>query len=110
MTPIYEFDYQRTASPGERPPYSDVRLVRDLGILETSEDHSYHIDEMEDELAKTLINNRTEDEYLIFKADSLPVLPELQGPFMNFRRMTRPPRIIRSIRKDLRLQNILQIE
>ncbi len=72
MTPIYEFDYQRTASPGERPPYSDVRLVRDLGILETSEDHSYHIDEMEDELAKTLINNRTEDEYLIFKADNLP--------------------------------------
>ena len=72
MTPIYEFDYQSTASPGERPPYSDVRLVRDLGILETSEDHSYHIDEMEDELAKTLINNRTEDEYLIFKADNLP--------------------------------------
>ena len=72
MTPIDEFDYQRTASPGERPPYSDVRLVRDLGILETSEDHSYHIDEMEDELAKTLINNRTEDEYLIFKADNLP--------------------------------------
>ena len=72
MTPIYNFDYQKTASPGERTPYSDVRLVRDLGILETSEDHSYHIDEMEDELAKTLINNRTEDEYLIFKADNLP--------------------------------------
>lgn len=88
-----------------------MRLVRDLGILETSEDHSYHIDEMEDELAKTLINNRTEDEYLISRLTTcLPVLPELQGPFMNFRRMTRPPRIIRSIRKDLRLQNILQIE
>ena len=71
MTPIYEFDYQRTASPGERPPYSDVRLVRDLGILETSEDHSYHIDEMKDELGKTLANNRTENEYLIFKADNL---------------------------------------
>lgn len=72
MTPIYNFDYQKTASPGERTPYSDVRLVRDLGILETSEDHSYHIDEMEDELGKTLDNNRTEDEYLIFKADNLP--------------------------------------
>ena len=71
MTPIYNFDYQKTASPGERTPYSDVRLVRDLGILETSEDHSYHIDEMEDELGKTLDNNRTEDEYLIFKADNL---------------------------------------
>lgn len=88
-----------------------MRLVRDLGILETSEDHSYHIDEMEDELAKTLINNRTEDEYLIFKADNLPAsTTRASRAIMNFRRMTRPPRIIRSIRKDLRLQNILQIE
>ena len=71
MTPILNFDHQTIKSPGERTPYSDVRLVRDLGILETSEEHSYHIDEMKDELGKTLANNRTENEYLIFKADNL---------------------------------------
>ena len=72
MTPIYNFDYQKTASPGERTPFSDVRLIRDLGILETSEDHSYHLDEIAKELSKTLINRWTEDEYLIFRADNLP--------------------------------------
>lgn len=72
MTPIYNFDYQKTASPGERTPFSDVRLIRDLGILETSEDHSYHLDEIAKELIKTLINKWTEDEYLIFRADNLP--------------------------------------
>lgn len=72
MTPIYNFDYQKTASPGERTPFSDVRLIRDLGILETSEDHSYHLDEIAKELTKTLINKWTEDEYLIFRADNLP--------------------------------------
>lgn len=72
MTPIYNFDYQKTASPGERTPFSDVRLIRDLGILETSEDHSYHLDEIAKELSKTLINKWTEDEYLIFRADNLP--------------------------------------
>lgn len=72
MTPIYNFDYQKTASPGERTPFSDVRLIRDLGILETSEDHSYHLDEIAKELRKTLINKWTEDEYLIFRADNLP--------------------------------------
>lgn len=72
MTPIYNFDYQKTASPGERTPFSDVRLIRDLGILETSEDHSYHLDEIAEELSKTLINKWTEDEYLIFRADNLP--------------------------------------
>lgn len=72
MTPIYNFDYQKTASPGERTPFSDMRLIRDLGILETSEDHSYHLDEIAKELSKTLINKWTEDEYLIFRADNLP--------------------------------------
>ena len=72
MTPIYNFDYQKTASPGERTPFSDVRLIRDLGILETSEDHSYHLDEIAKEVSKTLINKWTEDEYLIFRADNLP--------------------------------------
>ena len=72
MTPLYNFDYQKTASPGERTPFSDVRLIRDLGILETSEDHSYHLDEIAKELSKTLINKWTEDEYLIFRADNLP--------------------------------------
>ena len=72
MTPIYNFYYQKTASPGERTPFSDVRLIRDLGILETSEDHSYHLDEIAKELSKTLINKWTEDEYLIFRADNLP--------------------------------------
>lgn len=72
MTPIYNFDYQKTASPGERTPFSDVRLIRDLGVLETSEDHSYHLDEIAKELSKTLINKWTEDEYLIFRADNLP--------------------------------------
>ena len=72
MTPLYNFDYQKTASPGERTPFSDVRLIRDLGILETSEDHSYHLDEIAKELIKTLINKWTEDEYLIFRADNLP--------------------------------------
>ena len=72
MTPIYNFDYQKTVSPGERTPFSDVRLIRDLGILETSEDHSYHLDEIAKELSKTLINKWTEDEYLIFRADNLP--------------------------------------
>lgn len=72
MTPIYNFDYQKTASPGERTPFSDVRLIRDLGILETSEDHSYHLDEIAKEFSKTLINKWTEDEYLIFRADNLP--------------------------------------
>ena len=67
MTPIYNFDYQKTASPGERTPFSDVRLIRDLGILETSEDHSYHLDEIAKELSKTLINKWTEDEYLDFR-------------------------------------------
>lgn len=33
MTPIYNFDYQKTASPGERTPFSDVRLIRDLGKI-----------------------------------------------------------------------------
>ncbi len=56
MTPLYDFDYQKTASPGERTPFSDVRLIRDLGILETSEDHSYHLDEIDKELSKTLVN------------------------------------------------------
>ena len=72
MTPLYNFDYQKTASPGERTPFSDVRLIRDLGILETSEDHSYHLDEIGKELSKTLINKWTEHEYLIFRADNLP--------------------------------------
>ena len=72
MTPIYNFDYQKTASPGERTPFSDVRLIRDLGILETSEDHSYHLDEIDKELSKTLVNKWTEHEYLIFRADNLP--------------------------------------
>ena len=69
MTPLYNFDYQKTASPGERTPFSDVRLIRDLGILETSEDH---LDEIGKELSKTLINKWTEHEYLIFRADNLP--------------------------------------
>ena len=72
MTPIYNFDYQKTASPGERTPFSDVRLIRDLGILETSEDHSYHLDEIAKELSKALVNKWTEHEYLIFRADNLP--------------------------------------
>ena len=72
MTPLYNFDYQKTASPGERTPFSDVRLIRDLGILETSEDHSYHLDEIGKELSKTLVNKWTEHEYLIFRADNLP--------------------------------------
>ena len=72
MTPLYNFDYQKTASPGERTPFSDVRLIRDLGILETSEDHSYHLDEIDKELSKTLVNKWTEHEYLIFRADNLP--------------------------------------
>ena len=71
MTPLYNFDYQKTASPGETP-FSDVRLIRDLGILETSEDHSYHLDEIGKELSKTLVNKWTEHEYLIFRADNLP--------------------------------------
>ena len=49
-----------------------MELIRDLGILETSEDHSYHLDEIAKELSKTLINKWTEDEYLIFRADNLP--------------------------------------
>ena len=72
MTPLYNFDYQKTASPGERTPFSDVRLIRDLGILETSEDHSYHLDEIAKELSKALVNKWTEHEYLIFRADNLP--------------------------------------
>lgn len=73
MTPLYNFDYQQGGRPGERTPYSDVRLIRDLGILETtSEDHSYHLDETGQELSKTLVNEWTEDKYLIFRADNLP--------------------------------------
>ncbi len=73
MTPLYEYDYViKSNSPGSRVPYSDVRLIRDLGILETSEDHSYHIGEIGKEQSKSLINNWTEDEYLIFRADNLP--------------------------------------
>ena len=73
MTPIYNFDYYSNSSaPGKRMPYSDVRLIRDLGILETSEDHSYHLDEISKELNKTLVNKWTENEYLIFRAENLP--------------------------------------
>ena len=73
MTPIYNFDYYSNSSaPGKRMPYSDVRLIRDLGILETSEDHSYHLDEIGKELNKTLVNKWTENEYLIFRAENLP--------------------------------------
>lgn len=73
MTPIYNFDYYSNSSaPGKRMPYSDVRLIRDLGILETSEEHSYHLDEIGKELNKTLVNKWTENEYLIFRAENLP--------------------------------------
>lgn len=73
MTPLYNFDYLKSGNrPGERIPYSDVRLIRDLGILETSEGHSYHLDEINTELSKTLVNKWTKDEYLIFRADNLP--------------------------------------
>lgn len=73
MTPIYNFDYYSNSSaPGKRMPYSDVRLIRDLGILETSEEHSYHLDEISKELNKTLVNKWTENEYLIFRAENLP--------------------------------------
>lgn len=73
MTPIYNFDYYSNVSaPGKRMPYSDVRLIRDLGILETSEDHSYHLDEVDKELNKTLVNKWAENEYLIFRAENLP--------------------------------------
>ena len=73
MTPIYNFDYYSNSSaPGKRMPYSDVRLIRDLGILETSEDHSYHLDEISKVLNKTLVNKWTENEYLIFRAENLP--------------------------------------
>lgn len=73
MTPIYNFDYYSNSSaPGKRMLYSDVRLIRDLGILETSEDHSYHLDEISKELNKTLVNKWTENEYLIFRAENLP--------------------------------------
>ena len=73
MTPIYNFDYYSNISaPGKRMPYSDVRLIRDLGILETSEDHSYHLDEVDKELNKTLVNKWAENEYLIFRAENLP--------------------------------------
>lgn len=73
MTPIYNFDYYSNSSaPGKRMPYSDVRLIRDLGILETSEDYSYHLDEIGKELNKTLVNKWTENEYLIFRAENLP--------------------------------------
>lgn len=73
MTPIYNFDYYSNSSaPGKRMPYSDVRLIRDLGILEISEDHSYHLDEIGKELNKTLVNKWTENEYLIFRAENLP--------------------------------------
>lgn len=73
MTPIYNFDYYSNSSvPGKRMPYSDVRLIRDLGILETSEDHSYHLDEISKEINKTLVNKWTENEYLIFRAENLP--------------------------------------
>ena len=73
ITPIGDFDYQKSAitKPGERTPYSDVRLIRDLGILETSENHSYHIDEIDKELNKALVNKWTENEYLIFRAENL---------------------------------------
>lgn len=73
MTPIYNFDYYSNSSaPGKRMPYSDVRLIRDLGILETSEEYSYHLDEIGKELNKTLVNKWTENEYLIFRAENLP--------------------------------------
>ena len=52
MTPLYNFDYQKTASPGERTPY--------------------HLDEIAKELSKALVNKWTEHEYLIFRADNLP--------------------------------------
>lgn len=110
MTPLYNFDYQKTASPGERTPFSDVRLIRDLGILETSEDHSYHLDEIGKELSKTLVNKWTEHEYLIFRADNyLLILPGPQELFMNFRHIMRLHRLIRFITKGSKLPNILRI-
>lgn len=72
MTPLFNFDYQKGGAPGERTPYSDVRLIRDLGVLETTEGNSYHLEEADKELNKSLVNNWAENEYLIFRADNLP--------------------------------------
>jgi len=72
MTPMDNFDYYKGGnSPGDRTPYSEVRLIRDLGILEPG-GTSYHIDELDKELNTTLVNNRTREEYLVFRADNLP--------------------------------------
>lgn len=72
VTPIANFDYYKGGnSPGDRIPYSEVRLIRDLGMLESGEE-SYHIEELGKELNKSLVNNRTKEEYLVFRADNLP--------------------------------------
>lgn len=72
VTPIANFDYYKGGnSPGDRTPYSEVRLIRDLGMLESGEE-SYHIEELGKELNKSLVNNRTKEEYLVFRADNLP--------------------------------------
>lgn len=70
-SPLLNFDYYKGGkSPGDRTPYSEVRLIRDLGILESGEE-SYHIEELGKELNTSLVNNRTKEEYLVFKADHL---------------------------------------
>ena len=40
-------------------------------MLESGEE-SYHIEELGKELNKSLVNNRTKEEYLVFRADNLP--------------------------------------
>ena len=70
-TPLMNFDYYKGGKlPGDRTPYSEVRLIRDLGILESGGE-SYHIKELGKELNLSLVNNRTKEEYLVFKADKL---------------------------------------
>lgn len=71
MTPLHNFAYHQNGNkPGERTPYSDVRLIRDLGILD-SDTKSYHMDELGQEQKKGLLNEWTLDSYLTFKADNI---------------------------------------
>lgn len=71
MTPLLNFTGYQGGNPGDRVPYSTVRLIRDLGILETSKQKSYHTEEMNKEQQKSLLNERTLDSYLTFRADNI---------------------------------------
>lgn len=64
-----------TSVPGNRIPESNVRLIRDLGKLETGNTKvtSYHLSEIEGELRKMLKNKWTPEGYLTFDASCLSI-------------------------------------